>query len=332
VSAQTSCTGIDDAQLRLACYDEAAGRIRPALAPAPASTANSAGVTATASAPAQPTPKLQAADSMAQQWDLAADRRGINFELRRYKPVYILPVSATTSVNQAPYRNIVPTTAIPAGGQLLQPVEAKFQISLKSRLLSDVMGTGADVWAGYTQSSRWQVYNAATSRPFRETNYEPELIVAMPASYEVFGWQGRVTTVSLTHQSNGRSQLLSRSWNRVIADVGLERGAWALNLRPWWRLPEKEAVDNNPGIVDYVGRGELLLSHASGGNVYALQLRHSLRGGSRSRGSVQLEWAAPLSGQLHSYVQLFTGYGDSLIDYNFRQTRLGLGVSLVEWR
>ena len=71
--------------------------------------------------------------------------------------------------------------------------------------------------------------------------------------------------------------------------------------------------------------------YGAGGKVLTLQARHSLRGGAKSRGSLQLEWAYPLAGQLFGYVQLFSGYGDSLIDYNFRQTRLGVGVSLVEW-
>ena len=39
-------------------------------------------------------------------------------------------------------------------------------------------------------------------------------------------------------------------------------------------------------------------------------------------------WSYPLSESVRLYAQLFTGYGDSLIDYNNYQTRIGLGVML----
>ncbi|MFE1636147.1 phospholipase A, partial [Acinetobacter baumannii] len=87
----------------------------------------------------------------------------------------------------------------------------------------------------YTQSSRWQTFNAEESRPFRETNYEPEASLMFRTNYELLGLDGRLLGVTLNHQSNGRSDPLSRSWNRVIFNVGLERGNFALMLRPWIR-------------------------------------------------------------------------------------------------
>ncbi|MCX7219114.1 MAG: phospholipase A [Burkholderiales bacterium] len=138
--------------------------------------------------------------------------------------------------------------------------------------------------------------------------------------------------MSLTHQSNGRAQPLSRSWNRVIAEIGMEKGDWSLSLRPWWRIKEAAADDDNPGIENYIGRGELLITRAMGHHVLTLRGRHSLKGGAESRGSAQLDWAFPIGSGVHGYLQLFTGYGESMIDYNIKQTKLGVGISLVEWR
>jgi len=50
-----------------------------------------------------------------------------------------------------------------------------------------------------------------------------------------------------------------------------------------------------------------------------------------SRGSVGLEHAFPISSYLKAHINLFHGYGASLIDYNHRQTRIGIGVSLTQW-
>ena len=73
------------------------------------------------------------------------------------------------------------------------------------------------------------------------------------------GWQLRMGSVALTHQSNGRSLLLSRSWNRVIGTLALERDGWVAELRPWLRIREPPADDDNPGIENRIGRAEVLL-------------------------------------------------------------------------
>ncbi|WP_254461198.1 phospholipase A [Xanthomonas sacchari] len=263
------------------------------------------------------------------RWELAKDSKLGTFQLRAYKPVYLLPAFWTSKKNEMPSSpnpaNTV-TTAEP-----LDSVEAKFQLSFKTKIVENIFGDNGDLWGGYTQSSRWQVYNAEQSRPFRETNYEPELMLVFRNNYSLFGWKGRMTGIQLTHQSNGRSDPLSRSWNRAMLNIGLDRENWALVLRPWYRIPESRKQDNNPDIEDYMGRGDATLIYNRNGHEVALMARHSLRGGDRSHGAVQLDWGFPISNLLRGHVQVFDGYGESMIDYNHRATYVGVGISLLEW-
>ena len=64
---------------------------------------------------------------------------------------------------------------------------------------------------------------------------------------------------------------------------------------------------------------------------FALMARHSLRAGKHSHGAAQFDWGFPISRTLRGHVQIFDGYGESLIDYDHRATYLGLGISLLEW-
>ena len=262
------------------------------------------------------------------RWELAKDSKLGVFNFRAYKPVYLLPAFWTSNVNELPYspnpRNQVATP------QSLTSVEAKFQLSFKTKAVENLFGDNGDIWMGYTQSSHWQVYNGDNSRPFRETNYEPEVLLVFRNNYRIGGWNGRMAAIGLNHQSNGRADPFSRSWNRVVANIGLDRENWALTLRPWWRVSDGND-DDNPDIEDYIGRGDLTLVHRRGGHEFSLMARHSLRGGDRSHGAVQFDWAFPIHNSLRGRLQIFDGYGESMIDYNHRATYIGLGVSLLEW-
>jgi phospholipase A1 len=234
----------------------------------------------------------------------------------------------TASKNELPQS---PNPANTADERLaLRRGEAKFQVSLKTKIWEGMIAGNGDLWLGYTQTSYWQIYNSAESRPFRESNYEPEIMAIFPTDYSLFGWHGRMAGIALNHQSNGRSEPLSRSWNRLIAQFGFERRNWMMMVRPWWRIPESSRTDDNPDIEDYVGQGDLLLVRKSEGHELSFMLRHSLRSGS-SRGALQIDYAFPITSYLKAYAQVFSGYGASLIDYNHRQTRMGLGISLVQW-
>jgi phospholipase A1 len=320
------CVALQDNSARLACYDRWHGR--GAVAPPPAE--KPLVETRPAAGPQAPAPAAPVLDhTLAKRWDLDG-HRGSLFAPRAYRPVYMLPATWTNAVNRRP-ASPAPDHAV-AEDLALRNVEAKYQLSLKAKFGHSLLGTPASLWGGYTQSSRWQVYHGASSRPFRETNYEPELMLVWPMNGRVLGWQMEMGSLSLNHQSNGRSLPLSRSWNRVIGSLALRRGDWVMEVRPWLRLPEQAQDDDNPDIDDHIGRGELLIGRYWGEHAMTLQLRHSLRGGQRSRGSAQWDWVFPLTGALHGYLQVFSGSGESLVDYNQKQTKIGLGVTIAGWR
>ncbi|WP_425501636.1 phospholipase A [Pseudoxanthomonas koreensis] len=267
---------------------------------------------------------------LASRWELAKDSKLGIFQMRAYKPVYLLPAFWTSNTNNQPH-SPNPDNTVTQDEEVLDSVEAKYQISFKTKLAENLFGDNGDIWAGYTQSSRWQVYNAEISRPFRETNYEPEVMLLFRNSYSLFGWNGRMAGIGINHQSNGRSDPLSRSWNRAILTVGLDRENWAFVVRPWYRFKEDAEDDNNADIEDYVGRGDAMLVYNRNGYELSLTGRHSLRGGDRSHGSLQLDWGFPITNLLRGHVQVFDGYGESMIDYNHRATYVGVGFALLEW-
>lgn len=269
-------------------------------------------------------------------WGSKAERS----ELRagEYQLNYFLPAFYARHAGLAPE----PVGATAQAGADRRATEGKFQLSLKGHVFPRDDTGAHDLWLAYTQVSHWQMWNTEGSRPFRETNYEPELLYTYePAARSFAGWQVGHAGLSLNHQSNGRGGGDSRSWNRVIAFVRAEKGDTLVTLRGWARFREG-GIDDNPGIQNYAGRADLQVSHQfSRGGVLVLTGRHSLRGGAHSRGAIQADYSLPLcreSGSrwcfdsLRAHLQYFRGYAESLIDYDRLDTYYGLGFSIGAWK
>jgi phospholipase A1/A2 len=315
-SALVQCHAIESVMDRLACYDRVSGRESTPSAPP--------------KAPVQPTtdairaarePETDSASYLERTWGLArnAPRVGVS----AYRTNYLLIARYSDNPNDNPFS---PTLGYAgSAAQELNPTEAKFQISAKLRLWAN-NDRRWSLYGAYTQQSQWQVYSPDISRPFRETNYMPEAFITFAPRLSFAGFDWRLLSAGATHQSNGRSDPLSRSWNRLFVEAGIEHDQLAIFARGWYRLPEDEHDDNNPDITDYYGYGELRASYRWGENALGGWVRGNFTTG---KGAAELSWVSPpVIGPLRGYVQLFTGYGESLIDYNWRQTTIGVGFAL----
>ena len=312
--------------------------VRP-TAPAPAVTP----VQITMVAPEEHNCKNPRFSELSRYWELEAGSDCGTFGIRGYKPIS-LSVTTADSVNTQPDSPLADHRATTATDY--NTTEARIGLSVRTKIAQGLL-TRDDplkrdsLWFGYSQQSNWQIFSGDLSRPFRTTDHEPELIYIYPNDLGLpGGWRLRYTGLAINHQSNGQPLPLSRSWNRTILMAGLEKGTqFQLLGKFWYRLPEKTNSDDNPEISDTIGRAELTgVWSPDLTNSFAATLRHSLR--AQANGSLKLEWMRRIGHSLADsnqpsglrfHTQLFSGYGDSLIDYNQRRTVLSVGLSLVDW-
>lgn len=237
-----------------------------------------------------------------------------------YKENYLL-FSNSSNPNHAP-TSPNPSNQVPFSYPLKND-EVKFQLSGKSSLCR--FDQNNSVWLAYTQQSYWQFFDTAHSRPFRESNYEPELIFSH--RYAADDSLLKFANLGFVHQSNGQSLPRSRSWNRVYVQAGFEkkdgRHTWIIEPRIWSRFGKSGANDDNPDITQYLGYGEVNLRYINDLSKFSASALIRAR-------SLQLGLSMPVKffDHFQFYVQYFTGYGESLIDYNQKHSSIGFGISL----
>ena len=292
------CRSIKEDAARLQCYDRAVAQVEPA-------------------------PQVTDATPAMSIWEQRIDQDAVRetFTLTTRKPNYFI-YTYVSETNQEPYGN----TGL---SDQLDNSEIKFQLNFQTKMVNDLFGENGDLWFGYTQTSFWQLFNSDISAPFRETNYEPELYMSFLTDYSLLGLKGRAINFGVVHQSNGRAEPLSRSWNRVFAELTFVRGDFALSIKPWIRISEDAADDDNPDIEDYLGNYELRAGYAWNEQIFSVMLRNIH--GSEHRYNSELQWSFPISRRLRGLVQWYNGYGENLIDYNHNNHRIGVGVLLTDW-
>ena len=327
-----------DAAERLQCYDQI---VAPATLPAPATEKNivpeeDMAADAASAIPAAAVTNNAERSYLTRLWNLDDLSNRDPSKLGRilpYRQTYLL-VKQTSNPNRQPESPLVDHN-VPASYDI-DAAEVKFQLSFKAHIgdqrnINFLGIKTARFWWAYTQQSNWQSFNARSSSPYRETVYEPELVATLGTG-DTSGL--KLINLGWVHQSNGRSLPESRGWYRAYLLSGWEwNDVTSIMLRRWWRIPENPLKDDNPDISDYLGRGDMVIRWEpwDKSQAVAMLLRNNLRS-TNNRGYTQVDWATPVrfGSAARMHIQMTSGYGESLIDYNHHQNTIGLGFSFRE--
>lgn len=215
--------------------------------------------------------------------------------------------------------------------------DGKLQISFKYQLFGEAgnVGGGRPLINGlhfaYTQRMFWDL--GAESSPFRNIDFMPEIFYLQPAVMvnDQFTVGGQI---GFRHESNGRDGTMSRSANTVYIQpvTTMTSGDYRIAVGPrlFFYVGDRE---DNPDIRRYRGSTGLF---AEIGQDQGLRLTTNSRFNfSSGKGAIDAELSYPLDEivdtdlNLYLFGQGFVGYGENLLDYNRKATRLRLGIAIV---
>lgn len=224
---------------------------------------------------------------------------------------------------------------------LLYSAPVKFQISIQYRLLlPENSRDDTGFYFAYTQKSLWDLWDWENSAPFVESNYMPEIFYRY--DYGKSNFLLRQLQFGLLHESNGMGKSASnnsRSWNRVYLEAFFhfsEKEAFIIKPRIWFPFGK----DDNPDITDYEGYGDLTFEFYYFNHFYDSKLQVILRKGFESDwkkfgieinntiGPFNIK-AVNAVFPVAIYLQLWHGYGETLLQYNQKETALRIGLGIV---
>lgn len=244
------------------------------------------------------------------------------FAISFFRPTYVMPYYYTFSPYNSIYQGNTPDD------EELKHNEIKYQFSFKVPLWKSILNSPSSLYLAYTQMSYWQAYNKYAF--FRSTDYEPELFLQTDLNKHMFGnWDFNVFSIGLVHQSNGFGNSLERSWNRAYLMGAISNPFLMIAIKPWIIFRDSTYERQNPHMAKYMGYEQVVIALKWKSTVISLETRNFVNGFNRSGNTLSISF--PLTKYLNGYVQGFSGYGQSLIEYNHRTNSVGVGFSLSNW-
>ena len=229
------------------------------------------------------------------------------YSIKAHGANYFLPVSYR-------YNGTYPDTY----GHEAQGTETEFQLSIKYDYGANLLGLNEIYSIGYTQLSFWQLY--AESAYFRETNYNPEAFITIPLPQVEYL---KAVRVAYEHQSNGRGGEEERSWNYLSSSFYFQTGFLFTEIKVWKHV---FSLEYNPDLMHYLGHGHIKFMLPYKKHILKLMLRNSFS----DKRATEVNYSYPLFGSkdLFLYLKAFSGYGESLVDYDNKVNKLGVGFSI----
>lgn len=208
--------------------------------------------------------------------------------------------------------------------------DLKLQFSFKYRLAKSV-----PVYFAYTQLMFWEIYDQ--SKPFGDVNYRPEVFYRWVESESS---SFKTIDTGYMHTSNGEDKDDSRSLDRIFVRTNyltkFKRHLVNTNLMVFGIFNQDK--ENNGDIVNHIGYWDLTMVFTDlvVVNEQSLALEFRAYAGSKI---IDFDQGATQVGLIYDfksdgfnpsiYFQWFEGYGESLIDYNKRNTAYRLGLMLT---
>ncbi len=245
------------------------------------------------------------------------------FGLQPYKANYILPFG----IADKPYISPLPDVVT------YDKKEAEIQVSLKLEVAHNLLGFDAKYYLAYTQQAFWQIY--IYSSPFRESLYNPEGFMVIPINDKGSIFQIRSLKVAIAHKSNGQPNTsdipefngfnLSKSINYFYSTLRLQHKSLITDLTLLLPFPGTDNLSDNPDLMKYLGYTKAKFTYFHNKNMFSLMLRGHIE---TLRGAAEATYSYPLrKDKSYFYMKFFSGYVESLIDYNHNITKLSIGVS-----
>lgn len=222
------------------------------------------------------------------------------------------------------YKDTYFVTGVPLNQQITRnTADAVFQLSIRQRLTKSILPFNSFLYLTYTQKSFWDIYRE--SSPFRDNNYNPGIGIGKYI-IEKNQLRGGIL-VAFEHESNGREDKESRSWNYMSIN-----GKYFINMllsigfKVW--IPYVDGGENKD-LLEYRGLGTISFNAITGNRKWWITTELTPRKGWGNINTVVSVGYKPSAKMNQSFfLRLSDGVGESLLNYNKYSTNLRFGICI----